>query len=194
MKKGNVKKGRKLEDPVLNLMKQELKRRLGKPYVEDPTGERWVYIWKGSHIYQLDYTRRPQTANVYGQPLPDFILSVDRRERLAIECKNYSLTSEWSKGTARRDIAEKLSWLPASCKRVVIATHLNANGRGETMEIRSMLEEEGIEIHLLGQLVGFSPLTGQKLDSMLAPIVTRLLGLVRSRRRKARKRQLSSRT
>ena len=179
-----IEMARRLEVPVFRLIRQCLRSKLGKPIKESFAGEPWKVVWQGSHIYTLLYFRRPQTADVEGQPLPDFILEMDEQPRVAIEAKNWSLTSKWSLGSAKKQVVDRFAWLPVSCDRIVLASHLQANGPRETMKILGMMRENGIRIYVLGSPAGYPPLTGQRLYARLAPIVAEWLGFIRARRRR----------
>jgi hypothetical protein len=177
---------RRLEVPVFKLMKQQLQRKLGNPTTENLRGEPWKVVWANSHLYELQYIRRPQTANVEGQHSPDFILEVDGKPRLAVEAKNWSLTSKWSRTSARKQIVDRFAWLPPSCECVVLASHLQANGPAETMEIRKMLMTHNIQICLLGHPVGYPPLTGRRAYAILAPMVSEWLAFIPERTKRSR--------
>ena len=178
---------RRLEVPVFNLMKDQLQTKLGRPTRGGVSGEPWKVVWDGAHLYKLLYFRRPQTADANDQPLPDFILKVDERPRLAVECKNWSVTSKWSKGSAKKQIIDRFTWLPASCKRVVLASHLQANGLGETMDIRRMLVDADVKMCVLGHPVGYPPLTRERTYRRLAPIVSEWLTFIRKRNKRTRR-------
>jgi hypothetical protein len=178
---------RRLEVPVFVLMKQQLQKKLGNPIKQNLTGERWKVVWASSHLYKLSYFRRPQTANVEGHHMPDFILEVDGQAKLAVEAKNWSLTSKWSVGSAQRQIVDRFVWLPESCECVVLASHLQANGPGETMEICRMLREADIRMYVVGHPVGYPPLTGPKVYAMLARMVSEWLGFIRKRTKRTRR-------
>jgi len=177
---------RRLEVPVFKLMEQQLQRKLGNPTTENLRGEPWKVVWANSHLYELQYIRRPQTANVEGQHSPDFILEVDGKPRLAVEAKNWSLTSKWSRKSAREQIVDRFAWLPETCRRVVLASHLQANGPRETMEIGGMLVRNNVRVCLLGRPVGYPGLTGRRADAILAPMVSEWLAFIRKRTKRSR--------
>jgi hypothetical protein len=165
-------------------MRQHLQSKLGRPVKESFAGEPWKVVWQDSHIYTLLYFRRPQTADVEGRPLPDFMLDMDGKPRVAVEAKNWSLTSKWSLTSAKKQVVDRFAWLPASCDRIVLASHLQANGPRETMKILGMMRDYGIRIYVLDSPVGYPPLTGQRVYARLAPMVAEWLGFIRARRRR----------
>lgn len=183
----NMKKCRRLEEPVFYLLFCQLNEELGNPTKLEFEGDPWLAVWEGSHLYRLEYTRRPQTADMDDRSLPDFILEVDGKKRLAIECKNHRPTSEWTTFTAKRDIESRFKWLPANCKRVLLASHLQAKGAKETAEIHKRLRRAGIQIHELGHF--FAHERWEEVEAELGPMATEWLDFVRRGRRKTPKRR-----
>ena len=177
---------RALEIPVFNLMRQEMKARLGNPRIVVTEGETWRVVWRTSHIWTLEYATRPQTS-VTGNGLPDFMIKKDDHTVLAIECKNWSKTSRWSTLTVKRDILERFDWLPPMCRRILIATHLNAKTDNETIQIRRLMDKYEIMVRLLKDVVGSPELGGKMAYKKLWPIVHEQLGFIRKARKKSGK-------
>jgi len=179
---------RALEYPIFRLMKQELSAKLGKPRVIKEEGETWRVIWKTSHIWSLEYIRRPQVSDT-GNKLPDFIIRRDDHAVLAMECKNWSATSKWSTLTVKRDILDRFDWLPPSCHRILVTTHLKAKTDNETMAIRMLVHKHEIDAELLGRLVGSPELSGKEVYKKLWPIVHQRLGFIRPARGRKKAKQ-----
>jgi hypothetical protein len=179
--KNNMKKARYLEQAVLNSLLLWLLRELGKPTDEELFRDPLWFLWKRGHSYKLHYHMRPQTGDTGDQPLPDFILEVDGKKRLAIECKNYSPTSKWSVSTATRDIERRFKWLPDDCNRVLLASHLQANGAEETARIHRRLKRARIKIYELGHF--FCPESWKEVEAELGPMTAEWLGFLRRTRR-----------
>jgi len=175
---------RALERPVFKLMRQEMKAKLGNPRIVVTEGETWRVVWKTSHIWTLEYATRPQT-NPTGDRLPDFQIRKDDRAVLAIECKNWAKTSKWSTLTVKRDILERFDWLPPMCRRILIATHLNAKTDNETVQIRRLMDKHEISVRLLKDIVGSPELSGKMAYKKLWLIVHDELGFIRKARKKS---------
>jgi len=171
---------RALEIPVFNLMKQEMGK-LGKPRKVIKEGETWRVEWKTSHNWSLEYATRPQTS-LTGNRLPDFQIKKDGRAVLAIECKNWAKTSRWSTLTVKRDILERFCWLPPMCRRILMASHLNAKTDNETVQIRGLMDKHEIMVRLLKDVVGSPELSGKRVYKKLWPIVHEELGFIRKAR------------
>jgi len=179
---GKMQKARALEIPVFRLIKQTMTSKLGKPVKDNRSGSLRTVEWKTSRTWVLEYEARPQTS-ITGNKVPDFIIKRDDTELLAVECKNWALKSKWSKLSAQDQIIDRFTWL-ATARRIVLSSHLDANGPVETAKIRHQLDMLGIEVQLLGNVVGEPPLQGTKIYKKLGPIVGEWLGFVRKKRKK----------